>query len=213
MSEGVEKRDKRLILASASPRRKMLLERAGYEFEVVIPELGEFAPEEVSIPAEFYAEAVAYFKARSVADGIADDDVVILAADTIVVCDEEIIGKADSEDEAREILRKLSHNKHCVITGVAVIDNETGCRLMESDKTEVVMKPLTEEEIEGYIRSGNWIGKAGAYAIQEGGDRFVVELNGSFTNVVGLPMELVKEMLGRFGVFPREKKDDDRTDG
>lgn len=178
----------RFILASSSPRRKQLLSEAGYEFETVDPPIDEPASPVRALNPSEVAEALAYFKARSVADG--RPDAMILGADTICAVGDEILGKPADADDARRMLRTLSSTPHHVITGIALLG--PGVRMITSDRTRIHMRPLSETELEDYIASGEWEGKAGAYAIQETADRFVTNVDGSFTNVVGLPVELVR---------------------
>jgi len=185
----------RLVLASSSPRRRQLLAEAGYEFEAVAPPIGEPADALRDLSPRQQAEALAYFKARSVADRLGD--AVVLAADTLVVVDGEVLGKPADAADARRMLRKLSGARQEVITGVALLGPPR--RLIASEVTVVVTRALSPDEIESYIASGEWEGKAGAYAIQETADRFVTEVRGSFTNVIGLPMELLERMLGVLG--------------
>jgi nucleoside triphosphate pyrophosphatase len=181
---------KPMILASASPRRSQLLRDAGYPFEVIAPRLSEPATREGSLLPEQQALALAYYKARSVAEAFPGRHV--LGADTIVALGGEILGKPADEREAREMLGAISGTRHRVITGVAWLAPDR--RLLVAATTFVKMREITSEEIEGYLASGEWAGKAGAYAIQETADRFVEEVRGSFTNIVGLPMELVAKM-------------------
>ncbi len=182
----------KLILGSSSPRRCDLLTAAGYEFEVVPPHL----PEPTDLPAHLspidYAQQLAHFKARCVAES--HGDACVLGADTVVAVNGKIIGKADDEKHATEILTELSHTPHKVITGLALLGPGKKFSLA-AETTVVTMKPMTTREIRGYIDSGEWIGKAGAYAIQETADRFVEKINGSFSNVVGLPLELLAQLL------------------
>jgi septum formation protein len=121
-----------------------------------------------------------------------------------VAIGQEVFGKADDESQARAILSRLSGSRHEVITGVAILMPESlgllECqrqRLLVSETTYVTMRRLTQGEIDGYIASGEWRDKAGAYAIQETGDAFIQNVQGSFSNVVGLPMELVEHMFTR----------------
>jgi len=193
----------RLILASASPRRRMLLREAGYDFEVVEPPLAEPEDELSDLSPARQAEALAYFKARSVAES--NPGCCILAADTIVSVGGRVLGKAGDAVEAGRMLRTLSGTRHSVITGVALIGPD-GRRLISSDTTRVTMRELSEQEIASYVASGEWIGKAGAYAIQETADRFVESLDGSFSNVVGLPMELTKRMIRELRLHPAAHK-------
>jgi septum formation protein len=182
----------KLILASSSPRRRDLLREAGVDFHVIPPAVDEPADLSCALKPTHVAEALAYFKARAVSDAWPRNRV--LGADTIVAMDDEIMGNPADADDARRMLGKLSRNRHEVITGVAII-LAGRLRLIASDTTHVTMRPMSEQEIEQYIDSGEWEGKAGAYAIQETADRFVVKLEGSFSNVVGLPVELVERML------------------
>jgi septum formation protein len=182
------------ILASSSPRRRQLLQDAGYRFQVVAPTIPE--PDEAFSglsPAQ-QAESLAYFKARVVSD--LHPGRYVVGADTIVALGDKVLGKPDDADHARTMLQNLSGTRHRVITGVAVLAAD-GRRIIASDITYVTMRPLTPDEIERYIASGEWIGKAGAYAIQETADRFVQGVQGSFSNIVGLPMELLARMLER----------------
>ncbi len=181
-----------LILASTSPRRSELMSRAGYEFEVVAPEADEdLAGAEGT--AEEIALRLAELKARSVAGAMTSG--IVIGADTIVVLDGEIIGKPDGRDDARSILGRLSDSTHQVVTGLAVIDASSGAIFERVVSTEIVMDAMSDDDIDGYVNSGESDGKAGAYAIQETGDRFVREVRGSFSNVVGLPMEALAETL------------------
>ena len=146
----------------------------------------------VGSPPTAYAESLAYFKARSVAES--HPDARVLGADTVVAVNGRILGKPVDADDARNMLKELSHNRHVVITGVALV-GPGDARRIASDVTYVTMRPMSQQEIEEYIASGEWDGKAGAYAIQETADRFITKLEGSVSNVVGLPMELLARLL------------------
>jgi septum formation protein len=183
-----------VILASASPRRRELLAEAGYEFTVVPPEIDESAFERSE--TRKYAEQLALAKARDVAGEF--PDCLVIGADTVVDFQGEIIGKAANEKEAEVITRKLFSGPHKVITGVAIVRMADGVEIVESETTTVYPKVLTDKQIAEHIKSGTWKGKAGAYAIQEGGDAFVERIEGSLTNVMGLPMELLGRMMGHF---------------
>jgi len=186
-----------LILASASPRRAELMRQAGYTFEVVTPPLSE--PDEMgrSVPPAAQAEAMSYFKARSVAKSI--DGGWIIGADTIVAMNGNVYGKPDDVDDARRILGALAGTRHRVITGLTLLNAGTGERLISHDITTVTMRPLSAETLDKYLGGKAWIGKAGAYGIQDKGDAFIERIDGSFTNVVGLPMELLAALLHRWG--------------
>jgi septum formation protein len=191
------KRKTRLVLASRSPRRREMLERAGYEVEVVFPLGDETLPESESDPHRI-ATALAVRKARSV--WLKRKDGIILGADTITVLEGEVLGKPDDTEDARRILRKLAGTKHSVITGICLINAATGEAVCASEETGVEMKPMTDSEIEEYVLTGEAMGASGAYRIQESGDRFIAEIEGSFSNVVGLPLGLVGELIKRLGL-------------
>ncbi len=188
-----------LILASQSPRRFKLLKEAGIDFEAIKAEHEEPDPADWRFsPAEF-AQAAGYFKARSV--GQRYPNRVILGADTIVAFNDRIYGKPLDRQDARRILLDLTSAPHEVITGVALYHPLTSRRLIEHDVTRITMRRMSEQELENYLDSNEWQGKAGAYGIQESADAFVEKIEGSFSNVVGLPVELVMDMLKRFNVW------------
>lgn len=187
----------RITLASASPRRVELLASAGVEFEVVAGDI----PEEV-LPGELPEDHVlrlAREKALNVA-GKAEGRFYI-GADTVVVCDGEIMGKPRDAADAARMLRKLSGVAHAVITGFAVYDRERADAIAEAVTTRVYFKQLREEEIDAYIATGCPFDKAGAYAIQGGAAHMVQKIEGSYTNVVGLPLCEVVEALRRIGAI------------
>lgn len=183
----------RLILASASPRRSELLRSAGYRFSVVRPPLQEPDERYPHVNVASYAESLAFFKASSIAD--LHPDATILAADTITVLEDEIFGKPLDREDAQRTLRALSGTFHSVITGVALLNPRSELRLIDHAVTRVRVRTLSDATIEAYLETGQWQGKAGAYGIQDGGDPFVEKVDGSFTNVVGLPMELLARMF------------------
>jgi len=183
---GNEHQTKRILLASASPRRRELLSQLGYAFEVAVPEIDE-TPLDGEKPRTF-AERLAEEKAHAVAwDGI------VIAADTIVVLNDRILGKPTSDSHAREMLQLLSGNEHEVVTAVCVRGN--GHNIVFSVATRVTFRNLTDEEIDAYIATGEPMDKAGAYAIQGGAAHMVRSIAGSYTNVVGLPMCELHESL------------------
>jgi septum formation protein len=183
----------RIILASASPRRKELLTRAGYKFDVTVSDINEsdFHPENAE-PAE-YAKRLALAKANDVASE--HPDAIVIGADTIADLDGKIIGKPEDTKHAEQITRFLFSKPHKVITGLAIVRLKDSLQLVESDTTVVYPRKMTEQQIAKHIKSGTWRDKAGAYAIQETGDEFVERIDGSLTNVMGLPVELLKKML------------------
>jgi len=186
------------ILASRSPRRADLLTEAGYRFQVVPPPLAEPPDAPGAAPGPL-AEALAYFKARSVQ--ARRPDRIVLGADTVVAHEGEIFGKARDADDARRLLATIAGTRHAVTTGLAVLvparRGGEPHRLLAADTTAVTVKPLTDEQVDAYVASGEWRDKAGAYAIQETADAFVERIEGSFTNVVGLPMELLERVFER----------------
>jgi len=183
----------RLILASGSPRRAELLREYGYEFEVIPPPADEPSPPAGGTDPVEWAVKVSLLKAESVAAVVKEG--WILSGDTIAAIGERIFGKAAGRAEAEAILRSLAGTTHRVITGVALLDAGKGRRLTGHDITLVTMRPLSDVEVGEYLDTGAWRGKAGAYGIQDRGDAFVERIDGSFTNVVGLPMELIRRML------------------
>ena len=189
----------RVVLASASPRRRELLSRAGLAFEVDAPDVNEDVAADVT--PEEAACVLAERKARAVSARHPSRDVLVIAADTIVAVGEgpraRLLGKPAGADDARSMLRALSGTRHRVVTGVCVLAADAApCTAYE--RTWVTMRPITPAEVEAYVESGEWRDKAGGYAIQENADRFVVRLEeGGFDNVVGLPVALTLELLAR----------------
>ena len=184
-----------IVLASASPRRAELLACAGIDFTVVPGDI-----DETPLPAEeplAHVLRLAEEKAREAASRT--DGRFFIGADTIVLCDGEILGKPADNDAATIMLRKLSGRKHHVITGFAVIDRESGRAIKRSVSTEVFFRLLGDAEIAAYVASGCPLDKAGAYAIQGGAAAMVTRINGSYTNVVGLPLCEVVEVLRELG--------------
>ncbi len=182
------------ILASASPRRRELLQKEGYHFEVIISDFDESSLVQGEMTAAKYASHLALEKARVVAGRFPQAWVV--AADTVVEHDRIVIGKAADAVQAKEILTKLFAKPHEVITGLAIMHQNKGIEKIASDTTVVVPRAITEKQIDDYIALGQWEGKAGAYGIQGDADTFVDHLEGSYTNVVGMPMELFGLLYG-----------------
>jgi len=183
------------ILASASPRRKQLLTEAGYKFTVLRPDIDELAFSTKNVKPYEYAERLALAKAKNIAEK--HPDCLVIAADTIADFEGEIIGKPTDAMEAEQITNKLFSRPHKVITGIAIVRLRDGIELNQSDTTTVYPKKLTAEQIAEHIKSGTWRDKAGAYAIQESGDEFIERIEGSLTNVMGLPMEMLERMFAQ----------------
>lgn len=186
-----------IVLASASPRRKELLESAEVVFTVVPADI----PEE-PLPGELPVDHVVRLAlGKAKAATVLSPGRFYIGADTIVVCDGEIMGKPVDEADAVRMLRKLSGIPHEVVTGFAVYDRERDDALVDAVTTRVFFKPLRDEEIHAYVATGCPMDKAGAYAIQGGAAYMVQKIDGSYTNVVGLPLCEVVETLSRLGAI------------
>ena len=186
---------KKIILASASPRRKELLEQIGLSFQIE-PARGEEHITSV-IPREV-VEELSYQKAMEVAQLHKEEDTLILGADTIVVYDNQIMGKPADEEEAKAMLSQLSGKTHCVFTGVTAVLWEEQKKTVRtfSEKTEVTFYPMSEEEIMFYVKTREPMDKAGAYGIQGIGAKYIQAIYGDYNNVVGLPVaRLYQEVL------------------
>lgn len=180
----------RLILASTSPRRADLLRESGIAFQVIRPDVEEWTAEDFPevAPGEL-ARANARRKAKAVVEG--NPRRAVLAADTLVVCEGKIMGKPADEEMARQMLAWLSGRIHEVVTA-AVLMMPGGKKSREAVvRTRVKFRDLRDQEVADYVREVDVLDKAGAYALQEGGDRLVERLEGSRSNVIGLPMETV----------------------
>ena len=188
-----EKHQLQIVLASASPRRKELLEKAGYKFLVEKSDIIESQFATDNIEPYIYAEQLALAKAKNIAPKYPDK--IVIGSDTIADYDGTIIGKPADENEAREIVKRLFSKPHKVITGIAIVRLKDNTEVVTHDTTIVYPKKMTSEQIKKHIRTGTWKEKAGAYAIQETGDEFVERIEGSLTNVMGLPMELLESLL------------------
>ena len=185
----------RLILASSSPRRQELLRNAGLDFEVR-PSKAEGVPRPGEEP-EAFARRAAREKALDAAASSPPRSLV-LGADTVVDVNGEIFGKPLGPDDAERMLRSLSDFTHRVTTGVCLVRAPDRVEALKHETTFVTFRKLDDEEIRGYIQSGEPFDKAGAYAIQGLGSRFVTRISGCYSNVVGLPVSLVYEILKPF---------------
>ena len=184
-----------IILASNSPRRRELLAGLGVDFEVrVLPDIDESYPH--NLPTHEIAQYVAAKKAAAYAGTLADDELLI-TADTIVVAEDEVMGKPANDNDARRMLRKLSGTTHQVVTGVSIVTRTAERHF--SVTTDVTFKPLDEEEIDYYVTRYRPMDKAGAYGIQEWiGYIGCTGLNGSYFNVMGLPIQRIYSELKSF---------------
>lgn len=189
--------NKKIILASASPRRKNLLESLKLDFEIIPADIEEnidqdnFSPELI--------EELALEKARYIAQKI-DYPAVIIGADTVVVIDNHILGKPENNEEAFKMLKKLSGNTHKVISAIAVIDNQLNIEKTEHVISEVKFRQISDIEIDEYIKTGEPADKAGAYAIQGTGSKFISSINGCYENIVGLSTPKLAELLIPLGI-------------
>ena len=186
--------NQKIILASQSPRRRELLHLAEIDFDIIVADTDESYPTDLSF--EEIAIHIAKNKALAVAHQNTTDKIIV-AADTIVVCDDEVIGKPTNEEDAVNIISKLSGNKHTVITGVYMVQKTK--EIFFADVTEVTFHNLTQRQIKYYVSKYKPFDKAGAYAIQEWiGAVGIKNINGDFYNVMGLPISRVVESLQQF---------------
>jgi septum formation protein len=186
-----------LILASQSPRRRELLTQLGIPFEIVVPDL-----DEQQLPGEMpeaYARRLSQQKAHAAA-GKLDKPALIVAADTIVVDGEDVLGKPRDASEAAAMLRCLRGRIHTVITAVSGLDTVSGYMITEAPASPVKMRDYTDQEIADYIATGDPMDKAGAYAIQHEGFHPVEDFDHCYANVMGLPICRVARILQQFGV-------------
>jgi len=187
---------KRIILASASPRRVELLEKIGLRFKVEPSNYEEDMHSELE-PHEF-ARKISLEKAEAVASK--HKNAIVIAADTIIVFGSKILGKPHTENEARKMLETINGKSHSVITGFSIIDTGKNKTLSKSVETKIHVRKLTLAEIDAYVKSKEPLDKAGAYAIQGLGAVIVEKIEGDYFNVVGLPLSALTEALKEFGI-------------
>ena len=183
---------KKIVLASKSPRRKNLLEQLGLAIKIAPSNTDE---DSISIKnPEKYVKELSLLKANNTALFYPNDWVI--GADTIVVVDEQILGKPRSKTDAIEMLNRLNNCEHSVFTGFSIVNLKKSCIITQSVKTTVFFKNLSPEEIQWYVNTGESFDKAGSYAIQGIGSFMVKRISGSYSNVVGLPVcEVIEELL------------------
>lgn len=181
-----------MILASGSPRRKQLLTEHGYDFSVIVPDESVEASVSLDLTPEEFVQAASFAKAKAIIESISAG--VVIAADTVAVCDLQMIGKPVDRDHAREILLTLQGRLHSVLTGVTVWNSATGTNISHVESTQLMMSPFSEKELNDYLDTEQWRGKAGAFGYQDGLDWVRIE-DGLESNVVGLPVELIPDML------------------
>ena len=182
----------KLVLASASPRRAEILRTVGWPFEVCPVDIDEARHPGEEAPT--YVKRLAKEKAQAAAEGRVAGSTII-GADTIVLIDKEILGKPRDEDDARRMLRQLSGQWHQVLTGIALVNGAPPETRVAHETTEVKFAAMSEDEINRYVASGEPMDKAGAYAIQGLGARFIEGIRGDYFNVVGLPVRLLYELV------------------
>ena len=187
---------RRIILASASPRRREILGLTGLKFSVDVSEYEEDM--ELGLKPHQLARFLSSEKAKTIAAKY--PNALVIAADTFIVFREKLLGKPHTEEEASRMLVLLNGRSHSVITGFTIIDTKTKKKLSRSVETKVYFRKMTEQEIESYVRTGEPLDKAGAYAIQGIGAVIVRKIEGDYLNVVGLPLNSLIEALKKFGV-------------
>jgi septum formation protein len=183
-----------LILASASPRRSELLRELNTEFRVIPSNADEIQSEALS-PGEM-SQINAYRKARVISKKYPDE--LVIGMDTLVALEDTVFGKPSSLDDARQMLLRLQGRSHVVVTGVCLIHLSQQRQRIFAELTRVTFKPLSVEQIQAYHAAVNPLDKAGAYAIQERGEELVEAVEGSFSNVIGLPLERLRAELESF---------------
>ena len=187
---------KKIILASASPRRKELLTQIGLEFEVIVSEADENisadTPENLVMQLSAIKAGAVYEEHK-----ISADNTLIIGADTVVAMNGQVLGKPKDKEQAKEMLNALSDNKHEVLTGVTIISIKSGNIVKETfyEKTIVYTYPMTDSEIDEYIESGEPMDKAGSYGIQGIGAKFIKKIDGDYNNVVGLPISRIYKKI------------------
>mgnify|MGYP006422809997 FL=1 len=181
--------DSKIVLASQSPRRVELLKEISTQFEVVPSSIEEVL--DPGLRPEANAQNLARAKAESIAPNF--PDCWVIGADTLVTLDHQIFGKPEDEEDAKQILKKISGREHLVVTGICVVGPKK--TLTKAVISQVKIKPLTDQEIEDYIATGEPMDKAGAYAIQGKGSFMVRSFSGSKNNIIGLPLDELKILL------------------
>jgi septum formation protein len=189
--------NKRIILASTSSRRKELLSKTGLAFEVVPCKYEE----DMTLPMT--PHDLAMFLSRGKAESIVSDfpNSIIISGDTFLAFEDKVLGKPHTPERAYEMLKMLSGNMHYVITGFTIIDTDTNQSISKSVESKVYFKEMTDEEIHEYIATGEPLEKAGGYAIQLIGSKFIDRTEGDMDNIIGLPVVGVVEELKSFGIL------------
>lgn len=183
---------KQIILASKSPRRKQILEMAGFSFKIIVADIDESIDINNDLAQEI--EKLSFLKALKVFSD--NKDSIVIGADTIVVVDNEVLGKPKDKEDAYRMLKKLQNNKHYVITGVTILANDKSETF--SNVSEVYFNPISDEKIKEYIETNEPMDKAGAYAIQGIGAKFIRKINGDFYSIMGLPLSDVYSRIQKY---------------
>ncbi|RJQ19891.1 MAG: septum formation inhibitor Maf [Nitrospiraceae bacterium] len=193
---------KKIILASASPRRKEILSLTGLNFSVCVSDYIE----DLNLPLRPRALAVHLSRKKAEAVAHRHKDSIIIAADTFVLLNNTLLGKPRNDKEAEKMLRMLSGKAHSVITGFTIMDTGSAKKISRSAETKVYFRKLGREEILAYVGTKEPLDKAGAYAIQGLGAVFIKRIDGDFFNVMGLPLFALTESLKKFGVYVPGKR-------
>jgi septum formation protein len=193
----------KIVLASASPRRRLLLAKLGLKFVVAPSNVKEVA-ELKGMPIEELVQRNALMKARAIAGK--EQGALIIGCDTDIYFKGKVIGKPKNAEDAKRILREFSNKWHSIISGIAIIDTATGREITDFEKTKVKVKRLSEQKISKYVMTGEPLDKAGAYGIQEKGRFLIEKFDGSYSNIVGLPLEKLTLRLKEFGVHILRKR-------
>ena len=196
MQQASMSEQRKIILASASPRRKELLGLIGLKFRVAVSDYEEDLSLKLK-PCEL-AKYLSFEKARAVAPNY--KDAVIIAADTFIVFRGKLLGKPHTDKEAMRMLTLLNGRSHSVITGYTVLDTRNGKKSSHSEETTVWFRKMTDDELRAYVRTGEPLDKAGAYAIQGIGSLIVKKIEGDYFNVIGLPVASLVVTLKKFGI-------------
>lgn len=188
---------KQIILASVSPRRKELLEKAGLKFKVVESNYKEIA--DLKLTPHELARKLSLEKAKKVFKKYKNS--IIIAGDTIVVCEKIILGKPKNKIDAKDMLQFLSGKVHSIITAITIIDGDLNKIITKSEETKIHMRKINDNEINRFVESGEPFDKAGAYAIQGKAEKFIEKIEGNFDNAVGLPLNSLMKELKKIGAF------------
>lgn len=192
---------RKIILASSSPRRKEILSKSGLPFEIVPSNYEEDMT--LAMEPNELAKHLSSGKAEDVAEK--SPDAIVIGADTFVSIEGHILGKPHTEARAKEMLKLLSGSVHSVFTGYTIIDTKSKKKISKAVETVVYFKNLSEQDIEGYIDTGEPLELAGAYAIQSIGSMFIEKIDGNYSNIMGLPLFHIVEDLKEFGISCWEK--------